>query len=127
MREPVCQIVQVRNERDRSAETQIVCFAAGLIRDLGKVVLPPVGAPQAMAVVAHTRRVKREDDDAGTLGLFNRRVYKRVIGSAISEPVDAVGHHKYFVPNRAFRPTFDQVDKRIVGTGRCAGIPQRKP
>src|SRR5579883_935402 len=115
--------VEIWRERDgRLRAQEIIRFAAGPFGELGKVVLPPIHSPVAMAKMTHARSVDRIYDNTGALGIFNGLVYVRIGIRAWIKGVNTIGDHEYFPPldRRADGPFFHEIHQREIRTGFSA-------
>src|SRR5712664_879670 len=94
MIQPTLYVIEIGREGNRGVITEEICFASCFVGDLGKIVLAPVHAPEAVAIVAHASRIDRVDDDAGALRLFDHRIHIGIGWASAPKLVDAVGYYE---------------------------------
>src|SRR5260370_25295297 len=103
------QILEIWRKGDGSLESEKIRLAAGLRRDLRKIVLAPVNWPLHTAKMTNARREDRVDKDAGFLGLLECSVDIWICGTNASEAINAICDHQNLTAHGTFRPTLDEV------------------
>src|SRR5262249_49343833 len=101
--------VQKRHERNSGAEHVVVHFTAGLVGNLGQVILSPIDPKETVPEMTDSGRVYGANNDAGLLSCINRRLHIGIVRAVPVKTIYAIRDHQDLAANWSLGPSLHHV------------------